>query len=545
MRVKKIISTLIALSLCVSIAGCAKGGKSSSGDSSDNSSKNTVPVVESIGDLDLSDYIIKTDVDPSFKIEFEGEAGELKGAAEVLDLSFLGEFSGTGFAMSPDANSPINYQIEIPADGSYDINLVVAGDTDKGNGSIQVDGSVLSTFNVNSSKLKEEVVEKLFLTKGTHTLGIIKGTTTVYIDTLEIVPSKELDLSQYEVSNVLANPNANDTTKRLYNFLTDVYGKYIISGNYISENTGRGVESREFKQLKNELGDYPAIMGLDLIDLTPSRVEHGTSSSVVLGALEWDKMGGIVSLCWHWNAPEDYLEVNGKSWDKGFYSEATNFDLKAALDKTDQKGYDCLIRDIDAIADALKELESYDVPILWRPLHEAGGDPVWNNPWFWWGSSGSEAYMELWKLMYDRLTNHHGINNLIWVWNAQNVGWYPGDEYVDIIGFDLYPDEHDASSQKETYDYIKASTGTNKIIALTENGAIPDPDICMADGARWAWFSVWNGEFTLKDSQISSQYTEMDLWKKVYTHDRVLTFSELPDLKSYPLDTEAFLASQK
>jgi len=26
---------------------------------------------------------------------------------------------------------------------------------------------------------------------------------------------------------------------------------------------------------------------------------------------------------------------------------------------------------------------------LWRPLHEAGGDPLYNNPCFWWGASGN------------------------------------------------------------------------------------------------------------------------------------------------------------
>lgn len=549
MRMKRIISTIVALSLCLSIAGCSKDDKNSS-NNSDNSNNNSniqdkEPIVETIGDFDLSDYVIKSDVDPNFKIELEAEDTSLSGDAQVLDLSFLGDYSGKGFVSSPDDNSPMEFEVEIPADGSYDIKMLAAGDSDGGTGSVTLDGTSISTFTVSSStKFSDEAAEKLHLTKGKYTLGIVKGSTPIYIDTITIVPSAELDLSQYDVSNVLSNPNANDTTKRLFNFLTDTYGKYIISGNYASEETGGGASSREFKEILKETGESPAIMGLDLMDLSPSRVAHGSSSKVVLNALEWDKNGGIVTLCWHWNAPEDYLEVNGEPWYRGFYSEATNFNLKAALDKTDAKGYDYIIRDIDAIAEALKELESYDVPILWRPLHEAGGDPKWNNPWFWWGSSGSEAYIELWELMYDRLTNHHGLNNLIWVWNGQNVSWYPGDEYVDMIGYDFYAEEHDETSQKEIYDYIKGSTSTNKIVALTENGVIPDPDNCLSDGARWSWFAVWPGEFTLKDSQLSGQYTTLDLWKKVYSHDRVLTLSELPDLKSYPLDTDAFLAAQ-
>ena len=230
-----------------------------------------------------------------------------------------------------------------------------------------------------------------------------------------------------------------------------------------------------------------------------------------------------------------------QSWWEGFYSESTDINLSKILNGEDQEGYDLLIRDIDALANYLKELDDYHVPILWRPLHEGGGDPKWNNPWFWWGSSGAEAYKELWKLMYDRLTNYHEINNLIWVWNGQNLDYYPGDEYVDIVGYDVYADAGDYSSKKWYYDYTKDAPSENKIVAMTENGTLFDPDAAMNDGTRWSYFATWNGEFTIKDMQLSEEYTSFDMWEKIYKHDRVLTLSELPDLKSYPLDTQKYL----
>lgn len=64
--------------------------------------------------------------------------------------------------------------------------------------------------------------------------------------------------------------------------------------------------------------------------------------------------------------------------------------------------------------------------------------------------------------MYDKFTNEYGLNNLIWVWNAQNPDWYPGDEYVDIMGYDCYPAEQDSSSQKWYYDLVKSSTSTKR-----------------------------------------------------------------------------------
>ena len=74
--------------------------------------------------------------------------------------------------------------------------------------------------------------------------------------------------------------------------------------------------------------------------------------------------------------------------------------------------YNATLRDLDAIAVQLKKLEASKVPILWRPLHEAGGK------WFWWGAKSNSAAISLYSLMYDRYTNYHKINNLIWVWST-------------------------------------------------------------------------------------------------------------------------------
>ena len=113
------------------------------------------------------------------------------------------------------------------------------------------------------------------------------------------------------------------------------------------------------------------------------------------------------------------------------------------------------------------------------------------------------------------------------------------------MGYDIYADNLDTSSQKQKFNFTQNVTDTNKIVALTENGVLFDPDAAFNDGARWAWFAVWNGDFALKDMQLSGEYTPLEMWKKVYTHERVLTLDELPDLKNYPLDTEKFLAENK
>jgi len=179
-----------------------------------------------------------------------------------------------------------------------------------------------------------------------------------------------------------------------------------------------------------------------MMEYSPSRVANGGTTQAVESAIEYWDQGGIVTFVWHWNAPEKYLTG---VWYSGFYKEHTDIDLKKIMDGDDPEGYDLLIRDIDAIAEQLKRLQDAGVPVLWRPLHEASGG------WFWWGNAGAEAYKELYVLLYDRLTNHHGLNNLIWVWNGQSADWYPGDDYVDIIGEDIYPGERVYTSQIKKY----------------------------------------------------------------------------------------------
>ena len=124
----------------------------------------------------------------------------------------------------------------------------------------------------------------------------------------------------------------------------------------------------------------------------------------------------------------------------------------------------------------------------------------------------------------------YGCNNLIWVWNGQSKDWYPGDAYVDIIGEDIYADNHSYSAQNAKFIELLDYADTNKIIALTENGVVFDIDNVIATNARWAWFNTWSGDFVLKNGKYSEAYTEKSVLKKAYDSEHVLTLDELPDL---------------
>ena len=545
---KRTVATVMAVLIACAAAGCSSTGNSSSGSSSaGETTTTTAPVVEDMGNIDLSDVTTEYDVPEDFSYESEAEKGTLSGGAAVLDKNFLGKFSGDGFVSIGSSGDMVEFEIDFPAKGSYNITLTMAADGEGQSNLITVDGAALTNFTSTTTEFGDTMAENVLIDEGTHKVGIKGDNGHIYIDKIKITPAPAIDLSQYEVSNQLSNPNASDEAKRLYNFLTDVYGKYTISGQSSGDNEGK--DSREFKEIKKHTGKTPAILGLDVLNLSNSALAHGAGGGdmVPLQAMDWyNNENGIVSLCWHWYAPEKNLEKNGGAWWQGFYSEYTDFDLAKALSGEDKEGYDSIIADLDHMAGVLKELADANVPILWRPLHEAAGDPKYpGNAWFWWGSAGKDAYIQLWKLMYDKFTNEYGLNNLIWVWNAQNPDWYPGDEYVDIMGYDCYPAERDSSSQKWYYDLVKSSTSTKKIIAMTENGSMFDPDGAFNDGTRWAWFSTWNGEFCIKDKQLSDQYTTFDEWNKIYNSERVLTLDELPNLKCYPMDTEKYLEEHK
>ena len=268
---------------------------------------------------------------------------------------------------------------------------------------------------------------------------------------------------------------------------------------------------------------------------SPSRLEFGVVGRDTDSAIKWWKEGGIVTFSWHWNAPKDLInQPPDKMWYSGFYTRATTFDVKKAMDNPDSEDYVLILRDIDAIAVQLKRLRDEGIPVLWRPLHEASGG------WFWWGARGPEPCIKLWRLLYDRLTHYHKLNNLIWVWNGQHGDWYPGDEYVDIIGEDVYGGARAYGSQVGRFLTALSYTKANKVIALTENGTIPDPDALLLDEAAWAWYCTWCGGFVYKkegeEVVYSEEHTELSMLKKVYNHEYVITRDQLPDLKSYPLE---------
>jgi len=342
----------------------------------------------------------------------------------------------------------------------------------------------------------------------------------------------------------IANASAN--TRRLYNYLYDNYGEYIISGQMDTawtENSSMDMIAR----VHTDTGKYPAIKGFDFIDLPRSWSGYGRNQ--VDEAIEWwegknrnngampaaqllsdPDIHGIVTFCWHWRT--------GPALD--FYTNNTTFRIPMNGNRLDtaSAAFQTIKSDLDKVAALLQLLKDRDIPVLWRPLHEAAGG------WFWWGASGAAPYIALWEDMHDYLTNTKKLNNLIWVWNGQNASWYPNPATVDIVSFDVYGGARNYSSQRDKFSETYAMPPErNRMVALSENGAIPDPDNCVNDNAMWSWFMVWNDQEESTQGQTNQgnfwtgEYHNTQAHKtKVYNHAKVITLDELPDLTTYRLE---------
>lgn len=463
------------------------------------------------------------------EMNYEAEEAQLTGATRV-EKSIAG-YSGEGYVtgFEGDGDRAV-FTVEISDEGYYDIHFIFASLGGPKENIVTIDDKAQGTVSVEAETFTDSVLEKVYLEKGTHKIGLSKAWGWIALDKLVLTKTEPIDNSIYKVSGTLVNPNADEHARMLMKYLSDCYGKYTIAG----QHSEGGFTGKEFVAIKKTTGKIPALLGLDFIEYSPSRVANGSTSKAVEKALQFNKQGGIIAFCWHWNAPEKYLyDTAQQPWWKGFYTEGTNIDLAAIMDGKDEEGYNLLISDMDEIAEKIKELEKAGVPILWRPLHEASGG------WFWWGASGPEAYKKLYRLMYDRFTNVHKLNNLIWVWNGQHPDWYPGDDCVDIIGEDIYPGEKVYTSQTARFLKAYRCSTEPKLVALSENGCLMDPDLVDRDNNKWSYFMTWEGEFVTEGGliiRLSEQYTEADMMKKVYADERVITFDELPDLKHYPLE---------
>ncbi len=322
----------------------------------------------------------------------------------------------------------------------------------------------------------------------------------------------------------------NKKTLEVFNYLREIYGtKTLIAQQMMNSKSYE--DDVYYKANK----DLPAIKGFDFIFSNLPTPDN----TMVDDAIKWHtESGGLVTFTWHWQVPVD-IESNGTG--KAFYSEKIkNFSLKNAVTPGTAE-YEVIIKDIDTIAIQLQRLEAADVPVLWRPLHEASGS------WFWWGGFDredplQEHYKKLWYILFDRLENYHKLTNLIWVWNGQDARHHVSPNTYDIAGMDVYANENDHSSQLGSYNTLMKIVPEGKMLALSECGNLPGLEEMEKDGFMWLYSMLWNGEFicevggssstpVIDDDGMAKINTKRMSWEFFTDYlksDKVVTWNKLP-----------------
>lgn len=275
-----------------------------------------------------------------------------------------------------------------------------------------------------------------------------------------------------------AYPVRTSETVKLLTNLKKVSSRGIMFGHHDDTVYGIGWEGDEGRSdVKSVCGDYPAVISFDLGEL-----ELGGESN--LDKVPFDKLrkeiinqyqrGGMISLSWHARNPL----TGGDAWD---VTDTTV--VKSILPGgTNHNKFADWLGSVAGFINSLKTADGVKVPVLFRPWHEHTGS------WFWWGEKlcTPEDYKTLWKMTVDSLQTK-GVDNALYAYSpgtepqdtAQYLKRYPGDEIIDVIGFDTYQFDRDVFLAGLNCSLaIVDSIGKvhDKVIAITEIGyeGIPD-----------------------------------------------------------------------
>jgi beta-mannanase len=377
-----------------------------------------------------------------------------------------------------------------------------------------------------------DVETVLTLAAGANTIAITNSWGWIDVDYIEV---KEFEAKAFTLCNAPVTKNATPSAIKLYNFLVNNFGKKTISGvmtgNMDAYTIGDATQHEDVQAVYKAGGKYPALIGADLMNATGANKDEGwfqqyTEKAIDIAKTTWKK-GGIPAFTWHWR-PGDEVEF----YVKVTHDTYTEFDISEAFIKgsttwdTTSAAYKSIVGDIDPVSQIFLDLQKEGVAAIFRPLHESGGN------WFWWSINTGKQFIALYQLLYERMVFKNGVNNLIWDFNPQDaskLSWTPGETYYDVLSVDIYNKANDHQSNSAAFIDFANKGGTNKIIALSENGPIPDVDNMYAENAPWSWWMPWYESWS---AGFVSQTAE-SVWQKNLADERIITLDEMPGWDNY------------
>jgi hypothetical protein len=275
---------------------------------------------------------------------------------------------------------------------------------------------------------------------------------------------------------------AGKETKNLFFNLMKLKNKGIMFGHQDDLAYGVGWKYVPGKSdVKEVAGDYPAVYGFELGRL---ELDH----EVNIDSVPFDSMrnyirtiykrGGVITLSWHLNNP-----LTGKTaWDP---APGTVASILPGGEKNDL--YKSWLDKVAGFITNLKDENSVPIPVILRLYHELNGN------WFWWGGDHCtpEEFKQLWRFTVSYLRDTKNIHQCLYAYNTDRFNSkedyllkYPGDKWVDVIGFDIYQREGGAGGNAQfvkDMDHMltmleNIAAEKKKIPALTEFGYAQVPD---------------------------------------------------------------------
>lgn len=287
--------------------------------------------------------------------------------------------------------------------------------------------------------------------------------------------------------------NASSQTKsfKVLEYLKSISGKYTVSGEHNREPNSS--PSKFYNQVHDTTGKWPGLWSCDFL----FEREYITPSSRWTMTYEAEKQwnnGAIVQLMFH-TCPPTQEEPCG--WDPGVINQLLTDTQWNDLVTPGGTLYNNWIKRLDIIVPYLQYLKDKGVELLFRPLHEM------NQKVFWWGGRpGPNGTARLYQITHDYLTKTKGLDNLIWVWDMQDIDrtwadYNPGEGYWDILGFDVYSDGYSQS----WYNYALSIAG-DKPVAIGECAKLPTSDQLLSQ-PRYVFFMAWS-ELAFKENTTAA-----------------------------------------
>ncbi len=292
-------------------------------------------------------------------------------------------------------------------------------------------------------------------------------------------------------------PHASPEAVALLQYIHDISGRHTLTGQHNYPNT----HDASTRQAAAAWGKTPAVFGQDFGFAAPGDKDAATARlDIIAECKRHYEAGAIITLCWHAVRPTDDEPVTFRGSVQGKLTDKEWNELITPGTELNRRW----CGQVDVIAGYLKQLRDAHIPVLWRPYHEMNGD------WFWWGGRrGERGTTVLYRQLFDRLANHHQLNNLIWIWNVdrpstperQFADFFPGRDCFDIASLDVY---HGDFSPAYYRDLLKLAGG--KPVALAEVG--PPPTLAVLEKQpHWTWWMLWAEMVDTKPAAVESMRT--------------------------------------